>query len=129
MTNIQYSFVSIIDSQFSGNGGYSLRRVSVIQEILKSETRETIESESKWFAKRILNSPNTRTATPQTQAAFVVESTWHPTPMGFHLPNGGSILPKAVWKDNDNWKDIYAYCPETKIIMPMKFERQICPLP
>ncbi len=101
-----------------------------MRKILREEMRRTPEPESTWFTKRILgNHAYAKVANGWEQSAFIVESTWHPKPMGFHLPDGGVELAPEVWKSNDNWRSIYAYCPETKIVMPMKFERQICHSP
>lgn len=47
--------------------------------------------------------------------------------MGYHVRNmGGGALPEGVWKNYDQRKKIFEYCPEIVIIMPMKLERERC---
>lgn len=46
--------------------------------------------------------------------------------MGFHVPNGGQDLQDAVWKDPKQRKEIFQYCPEIVMIMPMKLEVERC---
>lgn len=46
--------------------------------------------------------------------------------MGFHLPTRNNGLLKSVWENRDQRKQIFEYCPEIKIIMEMKLERERC---
>jgi len=46
--------------------------------------------------------------------------------MGYHLGASGKKLADGVWSDVEQRKKIYEYCPEIKMILDMKLEREKC---
>lgn len=62
---------------------------------------------------------------PQEQH-FSVEEVYHDEPMGYHLRDGIGHLPTNVWRNKDQRANILSYCPDVKIILPMKLERERC---
>ena len=61
--------------------------------------------------------------------SFSVEGLWHDSPMGYHMPWSGQKLLQNVWEDAGKRKRIFDYCPEIKMIMEMKLERERCDEP
>ncbi|KAL7950897.1 hypothetical protein V8C42DRAFT_359685 [Trichoderma barbatum] len=117
----------IDDSRFSGYGGLSLRRVSVIKQILSFQARfNDSEAEDEWFGKRLWVLPGAKIASGLDDA-IAVEDAYMERPMGYHVREGGSNLNEYVWGDAAWRREIFEYCPELSIIMDMKLERQRCP--
>lgn len=46
--------------------------------------------------------------------------------MGFHLPSSTDHLLKEVWDNPEQRKKAFEYCPEIKMIMNMKLEKERC---
>lgn len=67
-----------------------------------------------------------KVAKGEDRAHFTVEDIWHEKPMGYHVREGGRNLPERVWKEKDQRKEIFQYCPEVTMIMTMKLERERC---
>ncbi|TGJ72983.1 hypothetical protein EYR41_000103 [Orbilia oligospora] len=127
---LQYDWVGApwnLQDKFGGNGGLSLRKISKIKQVLQFQERipET-DPEDLWLIKRIGLLPGANMATARQEAEFSVENVWHSSPMGFHLGMSGERLPGGVWDREDNRKRIYEYCPEIKMIMKMRLERERC---
>ncbi|KAH9906267.1 hypothetical protein F4778DRAFT_639483 [Xylariomycetidae sp. FL2044] len=115
------------DDRFSGNGGLSLRRVSTIKRVLAFQERyNDTNPEDEWFGTRLWVLPGAKVASG-TDGQLAVENTYIPNPMGFHVRDGGSDLPKEVWEDPKQRKAIFEYCPELSLIMDMKLEIERCP--
>ncbi|KAI9746429.1 MAG: hypothetical protein M1818_000142 [Claussenomyces sp. TS43310] len=116
------------NDQFAGNGGLSLRRISAVRQVLAFQQRtNNSDPEDEWFGKRIAILPGLKVATGEQEEHFSVEEVWHEQPMGYHVRDtGGGALAENVWKNPDQRKRIYDYCPEVAIIMPMKLERERC---
>jgi hypothetical protein len=113
--------------RFAGNGGLSLRRLSIVRKILNFQSRyNDTEPEDEWFGKRITVLPGAKVANAEEENHFSVESVWHDKPMGFHVRDGGESLAEDVWKDPNRRKANFEYCPELAMIMPMKLERERC---
>ncbi|KAJ5033471.1 uncharacterized protein L3040_008586 [Drepanopeziza brunnea f. sp. 'multigermtubi'] len=113
--------------RFAGNGGLSLRRISIIKKILGFQSRyNDTEPEDEWFGKRITVLPGAKVASGDQEDHFSVEDIWHEKPMGFHVREGGNNLPEDVWKSYERRKSNFKYCPELVMIMPMKLERERC---
>ncbi|KAK0630817.1 hypothetical protein B0T17DRAFT_232455 [Bombardia bombarda] len=111
---------------YAGNGGLSLRRVSVIRQILGFQARRNdTEPEDQWFSVRVPTLPGAKVTTA-TDQRFAVEDVWFTSPMGYHVPNGGHNLSDAVWGSAGRRKQIFDYCPELTMIMDMKLERERC---
>jgi hypothetical protein len=114
------------DDRFSGNGGLSLRRVSAIKRVLGFQARyNDTEPEDEWFGKRIYILPGAKVASG-TEGALAVEDVYMDNAMGYHVRDGGNQLSDEVWKDHDQRKKIFSYCPELSMIMDMKLERERC---
>ncbi|KAI9833949.1 MAG: hypothetical protein M1819_003458 [Sarea resinae] len=54
---------------------------------------------------------------------------WHERPMGYHFADGsvGPGLSPEVWDDPRRRREVLAYCPEVKMLLDMKLERERCP--
>ncbi|KAI0200492.1 hypothetical protein F4808DRAFT_429080 [Astrocystis sublimbata] len=115
------------DDHFSGNGGLSLRRVSMIRRVLKFQERyNNSNAEDEWFGTRLYVLPGAKVAAG-TDGQLAVEDTYVPNSMGFHIRDGGNGISDQVWKNPDQRKAIFNYCPELSLIMDMKLERERCP--
>ncbi|KAI8634894.1 hypothetical protein F5Y19DRAFT_485839 [Xylariaceae sp. FL1651] len=115
-----------INDHFSGNGGLSLRRVSTIRRVLKFQERyNDTGPEDEWFGARVWVLPGAKVAA-STEGQLAVEDTYIPNAMGFHVRDGGHGIADAVWKDPNQRKAIFDYCPELSIIMDMKLQRERC---
>ncbi|KAK6356627.1 hypothetical protein TWF718_000971 [Orbilia javanica] len=116
------------DSAYGGNGGLSLRRVRPIIELLKRESRPDghPELEDLWLCNRLAKMPGVNMANGTIEAQFSVEAVWHEKPMGYHTGWSGARLPGDVWGTAEKRKYIYDYCPEMKMTVAMKLEREGC---
>ena len=85
------------------------------------------DPEDEWYGKRITVSPGARVASGQQEDHFSVEDKYHENSMGFHVREGGEVLPEDVWMDPERRKKIFDYCPELMMIMPMKLKKERCP--
>lgn len=104
-----------------------MRRVSRIQQVLKFQTRQDdAEPEEKWFSDRIKVLPGVKLPKAEVEKTFAVEGIWDEKPLGIHVPSSNEVLPKDVWDDADQRKRTLEYCPEIKMIMKMKLERERC---
>ncbi|KAI9833823.1 MAG: hypothetical protein M1826_006346 [Phylliscum demangeonii] len=129
---------------YGGHGGLSLRRVSRIRRLLEFQaTYPDSGAEDRWLVDRLALMPGARMANASVEGAFCVGDIWHHQPLGYHLGHkalhaaniGGGGGPEgpdenlrgsAVWQDMARRLAIYEYCPEIKLIMEMKLERQRC---
>ena len=101
--------------------------MSAIKRVLKFQSRyNDTSTEDEWFGKRVINLPGTKVAAGEN-GQLAVEDIYIPEPMGFHVRDGGNHLADAVWKDPDQRKEIFTYCPELSLIMDMKLEMERCP--
>ncbi|KAL6909011.1 hypothetical protein GGI43DRAFT_379837 [Trichoderma evansii] len=117
----------IDDGRFSGNGGLSLRRVSVIKQILSFQVRfNDSEPEDEWFGKRLWVLPGAKVAS-ELDGAIAVEGVDMERPMGYHIREGGLNLNEEIWGAAARRKEILEYCPELSMIIDMKLERERCP--
>ncbi|KAF3936142.1 hypothetical protein ABW19_dt0200930 [Dactylella cylindrospora] len=127
---LEYDWVGApwnLNDNFGGNGGLSLRKISKIRQVLSFQERiENTDPEDLWLIKRIGLLPNANMANATTESQFSVENVWHESPMGFHLGWSGARLPEGVWDSEDQRKRVYEYCPEIKMIMKMRLEREKC---
>ncbi|KAL8685961.1 MAG: hypothetical protein Q9218_007438, partial [Villophora microphyllina] len=114
--------------QWNGGGGLSLRRVSCIHHVLSFQTRQDDEhSEDRWLTDRVKVLPGVKLPKPEVEKTFAVEGVFDEKPMGFHLPSSNQhALLRDVWDDAGQRKKIFDYCPEVKIFMRMKLERERC---
>lgn len=116
------------NGKLGGSGGLSLRRVSKIKQVLSFQSREDAsDPEDKWFVGRIGTLPNATMPTPDMERKFTVQGVWHETPMGYHVGYNGQFLrSEDVWIMDDRRKKIFEYCPEVKMILEMKANREKC---
>ncbi|KAM4068030.1 hypothetical protein HRG_009675 [Hirsutella rhossiliensis] len=115
------------DDGFSGHGGLSLRRVSVIKRVLEFQKWfDDSEPEDDWFAKRLKLLPDIK-ALSGSERAFAVENKLVDKPMGYYARDRGRGLDKEVWKMPETRQKIFDYCPELRYIMDMKLEQERCP--
>lgn len=111
---------------YGGNGGLSLRRVSRMIQVLHFQKRRPgfWQLEDLWLIERIGILPGARMANGTTESRFSVEHVWSDEPMGYHLGWSGARLPGEVWSDPRQRKKIWNWCPEIKLILDMKLERE-----
>ncbi|EWC47200.1 hypothetical protein DRE_03319 [Drechslerella stenobrocha 248] len=116
------------NAQSGGNGGLSLRRVKPIIELLKRESRVDGDPqlEDLWLCNRLAQMEGVHMANGSTEAHFSVEAIWEEKPMGYHTGWSGARLPPDVWGEPEKRKKIYDYCPEMKMTISMKLEREGC---
>jgi hypothetical protein len=116
-----------LEDRFGGNGGLSLRRV----EVLQFQTRlDNTFSEDQWLASRVGLVPGANMAPPAVEREFAVEDIWTERPMGYHInPTVGPGNSQDVWDDPAKRRMIYEYCPEIKIILDMRLDREQCVVP
>ncbi|KAF3903821.1 hypothetical protein AA313_de0206134 [Arthrobotrys entomopaga] len=116
------------DAKYGGNGGLSLRRVKPIIELLMTQARPEghPELEDLWLCNRLAAMPGVNMANGSIEAQFSVEAVWHERPMGYHTGWSGARLPGDVWGTPEKRKHIYEYCPEMKMTIAMKLEREGC---
>ncbi|KAK6337708.1 hypothetical protein TWF696_001191 [Orbilia brochopaga] len=128
---LQYDWVGapwVKNAQSGGNGGLSLRRVRPIIDLLKKESRPDghPELEDLWLCNRLAKMPGINMANGSMEAHFSVEAVWEDKPMGYHTGWSGARLPPDVWGTAEKRKAIYDYCPEMKMTIAMKLEREGC---
>lgn len=70
--------------------------------------------------------PDIRLPKPEVEKTFTVEGTWDERPMGFHVPSSSDTLLRDPWEEPERRKKIFDYCPEIKMILKMKLERERC---
>lgn len=131
-----------------GNGGLSLRRVSAIVDILRSQQRmENSIPEDVWLCERLLARPNAHMANGSMEIAFSGEGNSGPVekvgakkgskedhghikgiddwrdgfyePMGYHTGSSGRDLHGPIWGTPEMRRHIWQYCPEMKITLAM----------
>ncbi|KAJ6264990.1 hypothetical protein Dda_1145 [Drechslerella dactyloides] len=124
---LEYDWVGApwnLKDSFGGNGGLSLRKISRIRQVLSFQQRlPDSESDDAWLISRLGLLPGANMATPDQEAEFSVENIWHQSPMGYHV---GRRLSDDVWGNETHRKGVYEYCPEIKMILNMRLERERC---
>ena len=105
--------------------------MSRILEVLEFQTRlDNSFPEDKWMASRVGLIPGAKMATPAVEMEFAVEDIWAERPMGYHInPTLGPGNSLDVWEEQFKRRMIYEYCPEIKIILDMRLEREVCEAP
>lgn len=111
--------------RFGGNGGLSIRNVEKVKEVLRFQKRwDDSSPEDQWLSSRLGLLPDANMCPPEKEREFAVEDVWHEWPMGYHLNPNGAV--SDVWDTRGTRKRIFDYCPEIKIILDMKLEREKC---
>lgn len=68
--------------------------------------------------------PDSRMANGTEEMAFSVEKVPYESPIGYHTGWGGKLLMSQVWKEKSQRDQIFEYCPEIKMLMPLVLERE-----
>ena len=101
--------------------------MSRIRQVLSFQSRQDDQdSEDKWLTDRIKVLPNVKLPDHEAEKKFAVEGVWDEKPMGIHIPSSSDVLLRDVWDDPGRRKQILEYCPEIKMIVAMKLERERC---
>lgn len=101
--------------------------MSRIQQVLSFQSRQDDQdSEDKWLTDRIKVLPNVKLPQYEAEKKFAVEGVWDEMPMGIHVPFSNDVLLRDVWDDAGRRKQMLEYCPEIKMIVAMKLERERC---
>lgn len=104
-----------------------MRRVSRIRQVLRFQTRQDdAEPEDKWLSDRIKVLPGVKLPKAEVEKKFAVEGIWDEKPLGIHVPSSSEVLHKDVWDDAGQRRKTLEYCPEIKMVMKMKLERERC---
>jgi hypothetical protein len=120
-------FLSVQQGKYKGNGGISLRRVSLVHQILNSNTRFEDDPEASFFANKFKDLPEAQQVANDAVAQhFVLEGDFVEHPFAIHAPSDGTQLPPSVWDDHDNRMKMYESCTEIRMIIPTKFDREKC---
>lgn len=99
----------------------------MIKRILSFQARfNDSEPEDEWFRKRLWALPGAKVAS-KLDGAIAVEGVYVERPMGYHVREGGGNLNEEIWGDAARRREILEYCPELRMIMDMKLERERCP--
>ena len=81
------------------------------------------------MASRVGLVPGANMAPPTVEREFAVEDIWTERPMGYHInPTVSPGNSQDVWDDPAKRRMIYEYCPEIKIILDMRLDREQCTL-
>ncbi|KAL8939523.1 MAG: hypothetical protein Q9216_003309 [Gyalolechia sp. 2 TL-2023] len=95
--------------------------------VLTFQTRQDeAEPEDQWLSDRIKVLPGVKLPTAEVEKTFAVEGIWDEKPLGIHVPSSNEVLLKDVWDDAEQRKKTLEYCPEIKMVMKMKLERERC---
>lgn len=105
-----------------------MRKLSKIKRILSFQSRlDNTDSEDQWLSKRVGLLPGAKNANASISATFSVENIWHTEPLGYHIhPYLDAENGKDVWAQRSKRREIFEYCPEVKIILPMRLNREKC---
>ncbi|KFY49997.1 hypothetical protein V496_09674 [Pseudogymnoascus sp. VKM F-4515 (FW-2607)] len=97
-----------------GNGGLSLRHIPPIIEVLQNDAREPghRQWEDTWVCERLKNA-----APAKEEVYFSVESLYVEKPLGYHIRGSGKLQDPVVWGNATRRRQIFDYCPETKILL------------
>lgn len=111
-------------AKYGGNGGLSLRRVSKILQVLASQTRPHNDGalEDLWLTDRLRKLEGAHMPNATISKTFSVESVWDEQPLGYHIGWLG-VHHEQIWDEEWQVEHIMQYCPEVKMILGMKLDR------
>jgi hypothetical protein len=111
-------------AQYGGNGGLSLRKVSKILSVLQRQRRPHNDGalEDLWLTDRLRNLEGAHMPNATVSKSFSVESVWDEQPLGYHVGWLG-VHHEQIWDENWQVGHIMQYCPEVKMILGMKLDR------
>ncbi|ETN39204.1 uncharacterized protein HMPREF1541_05427 [Cyphellophora europaea CBS 101466] len=113
------------ESRYGGNGGLSLRKVSSVIRILRSQKRlPGSEFEDSWVTERLGHLVGGRVANGTEELGFSADGVWSDDvlPMGYHTGFGGSVLNGNVYGTPAKREKVFGYCPDLKMVVPMDAE-------
>jgi len=104
-----------------------LRRLSKVKQVLSFQTRQDEgEPEDHWLVGRIATLPDANMPSPEVEKGFSVQAVWHEKPLGYHVSAHGTNRHHEIWDSDERRQKIYEYCPEIKMILDMKLEKERC---
>ncbi|KAK6356375.1 hypothetical protein TWF718_000736 [Orbilia javanica] len=114
------------DTKYGGNGGFNLRRISHLIKVLSHQNRNADDDplEDWWLTDRLGHMPNAKMANGTEEMSFSVEKVPYPTPLGYHTGWSGNLLMAQVWGEQEQRDQIFEYCPEIKIMLPLVPKRE-----
>jgi hypothetical protein len=116
------------DDKFRRHGGLSIRRVPRLREVLQFQERLADDmQEDEWFSNRLSLLPKANGANVTIAKSFAVRDVWHEWPLGYSVRD--DLHPdnsKDMWASQERRKQIFEYCPELRIIMKMRMQRERC---
>ena len=111
-------------AKYGGNGGLSLRKVSKILSVLKNQTRPFYDGalEDLWLTDRLKELEGAHMPNATISKGFSVESVWDEQPLGYHVGWLG-VHHEQIWDDEKQVDHVLSYCPEVKMIMGTKLDK------
>lgn len=98
-----------------------------MKQVLSFQSRQDEgEPEDHWLVDRIATLPNANMPPPEVEKGFSVQVVWHERPLGYHISAHGTNRHHEIWDSDERRKEIYEYCPEIKMILDMKLEKERC---
>ena len=109
----------------NGHNGYSLRKVSSAKEAIRSFSR-TLGNPVDWDLRDAMQErPKAKLPTEKAESFFVMESEWVERPMAYH-PYTKDLKDHEGWATENYRRAIWEHCPELKVVMQMKLDREKC---
>jgi len=98
-----------------------------VKQVLSFQSRQDEgEPEDHWLVGRIATLPDANMPSPEVEKGFSVQAVWHERPLGYHISAHGTNRHHEIWDSDERRKKIYEYCPEIKMILDMKLEKERC---
>lgn len=98
-----------------------------MKQVLSFQSRQDEgEPEDHWLVGRIATLPNANMPPPEVEKGFSVQAVWHERPLGYHISAHGTNRHHEIWDNEERRKITYEYCPEIKMILDMKLEKERC---
>ncbi|GAM82232.1 hypothetical protein ANO11243_002110 [Dothideomycetidae sp. 11243] len=114
------------NSWHDGFNGYSLRKVSVMKETIKTSKILPDMADDSSLMDEVWSRPDAVVPNSEKSSLFVMESGWVERPMAYH-PSAKMIKEDEGWITSNGRRGIWDHCPEVKVVMHMKLNRQKCP--
>jgi hypothetical protein len=112
--------------KYGGMGGLSIRNVEKVKRVLRFQKRmDNTNSEDQWLSARLGLLPEANMCPREKEMEFAVAEVWHEWPTGYSL--SPSEFTADVWEPHSKRQQILEYCPELRMILDMRLEREKCP--
>lgn len=83
--------------------------------------------EDEWFSNRLGLLPDSNRANVTVSQSFAVRDVWSERPLGYYVrPNIHPDNSKDVWALQERRKQIFEYCPELRLVVNMRLEKERC---